>query len=471
VLQRFRRGKRREAGQVVVLVALLLPVLLGMAAMVVDLGNVFVERRTLQKAADAAALAAAMDPSHTPAVAPSYTAANGGPSALQPCPPSGEPAGGSGGCYTWPYKGRTDKVEIVIVETVPTLFAKILGVSRFKVKARAVALRTEQTSTTPGETITNPDVTIPASVSTITTSTPGALPCGLCLLASSGITMNGSPSEVRVNGADIVTNGGIGVSGHPKISAQHIIVHGGVASGGTYSPTPTQSTSLLPDPLAYLPTPTFNDHAVPADAPASGTLTPGTYKDVNANGRTLSPGLYIITGTLQGAFTGTGVLFYFPSCASHPQAFPASRCSSSTPGGYWNSDAKWTLSPPSAGNCAAAGTCVYLGLSVFYDRDYVVTFPLQGNTGSSLSGTIYGAKMTLDFGGGPSLTTTSAIIAASYHGGGNPLLTVNYDQGTNVQPPQPGLTTTTTPASTEQGSTVVTPPTTTTVATGSNLDE
>ena len=124
------------------------------------------------------------------------------------------------------------------------------------------------------------------------------------------------------------------------------------------------------------------------------------------------------------------------------------------------------------------GTTLYncptiLGIPLFDTNyvDYVVTFPLQGNTGSSLSGTIYGAKMTLDFGGGPSLTTTSAIIAASYNGGGNPLLTVNYDQGTNVQPPQPGLSTTTTPASTEQGSTVITPPTTTTVATGSNLDE
>ena len=326
----------------IVLFALMLPVLVGLTAMVVDLGNVFVERRTLQKAADAAALAASQDPANVPMLARRYSAANGGPSVLLPCPPSGQPLGDAGGCYTTPYNGNPDKVAVVITESVPTLFAKIVGVSRFKIKVRAVALKNVRTATTPGTTTTNPDVTIPASVATSTTSTPGALPCGLCLLGSTGISMNGSPSEVRVNGADVITNGGISTSGHPKVSGQHIIVHGSVSSGGVYDPTPTQSVTLLPDPLAYLPAPAFNDHVVPPDAPASGTLTPGTYKNVNAGGRTLSPGLYVITGTLSGDFTGVGVLLYFPSCASHPQAFPASRCSSSTPGGYWSSDAHWT---------------------------------------------------------------------------------------------------------------------------------
>ena len=133
----------------IVLFALMLPVLLGLAAMVVDLGNVFVERRSLQKAADAAALAASQDPAHAPTLAPSYSAANGGPSALQPCPPSGEPLGDAGGCYTSPYHGNPDKVEIVITESVPTLFAKIVGVSRFKIKVRAVALKNVRTATTP----------------------------------------------------------------------------------------------------------------------------------------------------------------------------------------------------------------------------------------------------------------------------------------------------------------------------------
>ena len=108
------------------------------------------ERRTLQKAADAAALAASQDPANVPMLARRYSAANGGPSVLLPCPPSGQPLGDAGGCYTSPYDGNPDKVEIVITESVPTLFAKIVGVSRFKIKVRAVALKNVRTATTPG---------------------------------------------------------------------------------------------------------------------------------------------------------------------------------------------------------------------------------------------------------------------------------------------------------------------------------
>ena len=52
----FKRGER---GQAIIIVALLLPVLLGMAGMAVDIGSYASERRTLQNAADSIALAAA----------------------------------------------------------------------------------------------------------------------------------------------------------------------------------------------------------------------------------------------------------------------------------------------------------------------------------------------------------------------------------------------------------------------------
>jgi hypothetical protein len=55
-----RRGhEREEAGQSIVLVALWLTVLMGFAAIAVDVGRFYAERRYLQNAADAAALAAA----------------------------------------------------------------------------------------------------------------------------------------------------------------------------------------------------------------------------------------------------------------------------------------------------------------------------------------------------------------------------------------------------------------------------
>jgi Flp pilus assembly protein TadG len=57
----MRRLKDDQSGTILILSALLLVVLLGMAAFVVDLGGVMVERRNLQNGADAAALAIALE--------------------------------------------------------------------------------------------------------------------------------------------------------------------------------------------------------------------------------------------------------------------------------------------------------------------------------------------------------------------------------------------------------------------------
>ena len=53
--------RRRERGQVLMMAALLLPVLLGMAGMAVDVGSYASDRRQLQNAADSIALAAAQE--------------------------------------------------------------------------------------------------------------------------------------------------------------------------------------------------------------------------------------------------------------------------------------------------------------------------------------------------------------------------------------------------------------------------
>ena len=65
-ISRFTRSTfvgrdQSESGQVLVLFVLLIPVLLGMAALALDLGSYSAERRTLQNAADAISLAAAQE--------------------------------------------------------------------------------------------------------------------------------------------------------------------------------------------------------------------------------------------------------------------------------------------------------------------------------------------------------------------------------------------------------------------------
>src|SRR5437764_3732263 len=76
----YPRSRGSERGQVIMLDALVLPLLRGMAALAVDIGGYSAHRRNLQNAADAIALAAARDlPNSTDAqtTANVYAAKNG----------------------------------------------------------------------------------------------------------------------------------------------------------------------------------------------------------------------------------------------------------------------------------------------------------------------------------------------------------------------------------------------------------
>lgn len=120
----------REGGQVVLITALLVPVMLGMAGMAVDIGSYASERRSLQNAADSIALAAAQElPDEAAAVA------------------AGE---------TWAAKNSIDLTNLTITVTGGSVepkvtasindehefaFIRILGVSDGDVSARAAATK------------------------------------------------------------------------------------------------------------------------------------------------------------------------------------------------------------------------------------------------------------------------------------------------------------------------------------------
>jgi len=152
---------RMEAGQVVVLFVLTLPVLLGMAAIVIDIGNLFIAKRTMQQAADAAALAAVQrlpdGPCNhycragQPAVPGVATLAgtysgrnlNGDSAALPSC--SGSV---TSNCYelldatgTCDIGESCTRVRVRLSKSVPTLFGGLIGKPSYLVGARASAAR------------------------------------------------------------------------------------------------------------------------------------------------------------------------------------------------------------------------------------------------------------------------------------------------------------------------------------------
>lgn len=75
-MKKLKKLFRDEEGQVLVMFALLMTVLMGFAALVIDVGMGYVKRGELQNAADAAALAAASVNSNYTAVATSYAESN-----------------------------------------------------------------------------------------------------------------------------------------------------------------------------------------------------------------------------------------------------------------------------------------------------------------------------------------------------------------------------------------------------------
>ena len=128
-----RKIRREEAGQTLVLFVLALAVLLGFTAMSIDVGLILHERRQLQNAADAAALAGVQElPDSSPAavaMAQQYAAANG----VDLTDPD----------YTFqattPYDGDPGKIEVKVSRQVGFLFGRALGLDFATVPARAVA--------------------------------------------------------------------------------------------------------------------------------------------------------------------------------------------------------------------------------------------------------------------------------------------------------------------------------------------
>jgi hypothetical protein len=123
-------NSRRESGQATVLTVLFLAALLGMAALVLDVGSWFREKRRLQATADAAALAGAQalpgNPGNATSLALQYAGANGGGVS------SGNVAVSSG-------LSADDTLTVQAKATSPGFFSKVFGIDFVDVGASAAA--------------------------------------------------------------------------------------------------------------------------------------------------------------------------------------------------------------------------------------------------------------------------------------------------------------------------------------------
>jgi hypothetical protein len=119
--------KKNERGQVLIFVALMMVGLIGFGALLTDGALMQVTRRELQAAADAAALAGAMELPNDPTdVVNNFVTGNGFPDAT---------------VTINPYEGDNMKIEVVLEQQQSFTFGRIFDPDGSTISARAVAMR------------------------------------------------------------------------------------------------------------------------------------------------------------------------------------------------------------------------------------------------------------------------------------------------------------------------------------------
>lgn len=306
-----------DAGQTMVMAALMLPVLMGSVGMAVDVGYAFDYRRQMQMAADSGALAGARAVRANPAISASDlvqvvaldTKQNGFTRGSKRITMTVCRPGVDTGCTTqYGYAPSNEAVKVTINQPKATFFSGVLGLKSMNIGVTAVAAGAPSALNTANIIVLDDQCTSSAF------QAAGGVP----------VTVNG---RVWVNSCDQY---GTKASGGTNVSASDGIYMGCNYSGtcggyqeqggSVFSPTPTSGGEQVADPLEDLPEPvpfgpTFNDPNINS---GSVTLQPGIYdKGITIHGGTVTfaPGIYFLDGkplSIKGGATvlGTGVMFY-----------------------------------------------------------------------------------------------------------------------------------------------------------------
>jgi hypothetical protein len=316
MVRRFIVAKAlEERGQGLVVAAFAMLAVLGFGALAIDAGVVLHERRELQGAADAAALAGAAElpssPSTAAQTAMDYVERNG----IDPDDPDTTVQ------VTTPYDDDASKIEVTISGEVGFFFGPVLGIDGAHVDARAVA---ESSGSGSG------DYAILVLNETECSAFKQSGSANLTI-EDGGIMVNSDCSQAfkKTGSGDITAD------------VIHHFHEGGyqISGSGDVTPDPSPVTERVEDPLADWVPPEPGDPAPGSEGTAddpqlthlmgSGdrTVYPGTYygglKISGSGDTTFEPGIYIMAGgglelSGSGDYTGDGVMIYNTNDPDHP---------------------------------------------------------------------------------------------------------------------------------------------------------
>lgn len=134
------RQRDNEKGQVFVFLAVTLVVLLGAAALVIDVGRAYLAKRHLQSSADAAATAGALelpDLVEAQTYALNYSGRDGAKNDNNKLPSVTTTVQTK--CLSYAPCNPVNTVVVQQTTVVPTIFAKVLGIDRITIRAKATA--------------------------------------------------------------------------------------------------------------------------------------------------------------------------------------------------------------------------------------------------------------------------------------------------------------------------------------------
>ncbi len=441
---RVMKFRSDENGQVLVLTAFCMLALLGFLALAVDVGMLYREKRIVQTAADAGALAAAAQIGTYPdGSTPAQTAAT----------QNGLTLGSGAGEATvvaivLPGTSTTGYIQVVVTEHTPTFFMSVQGskYSTIDVSAAAEAsyglsgsnecmLGLSQTGAavpyasgveTDGSTSMIWNTTVMSDVATEGNSRINAPGCG--------VQACGPSTEVSGNGE---TAAGLYAWGSGSINAESTSApsYGTDNSGSTISATPVikgcsgdpmaSSMPSAPSPGSCIDPSWMSNHAAGGQAE---TISQGTYCNFNTENvstLTMNPGLYIIKTTFSTnsgtKIVGNGVTIYLVQGVIANANNYTYVAGGATPYGVGNGTTM-NISAPSSG--PYAGIAIWDGNSSSSSPD---TFTFGGGASSTFSGAIYAPNTNLLLGNGSGTSTLSSnVIANTIMIVGGSTITNNY---------------------------------------------
>lgn len=425
---------KEESGQALLITALFTGIVfLGVAALAIDVGMLYRERRIVQTAADAGALAAAVGESKGTNITTSADAAatQNGLNIVSATPTAGQAtvtavdgiAGKTGTAY----------VQVTVTNYTPTFFMGAFNAHFKLVSVSASAQASYLTSSNGCVTGLSPTGSVVPYASGAETNGSTSMTWGTTVM--SDVATEGNSKIIALNCGVVACGPASEASGNGKTAAaiyawdsgsisalsNSAPSYGTDNSGSTISAAPTIKT-CSGDPLASSmpaqPTPgSCIDPSWMSSHNAGGsaeTISPGTYCNFNSENvstLTMNPGVYIVTNTFStnsgSTIKGSGVTIVLANGAIANSGNYTYVAGGATPYGVGNGTTM-DISAPTSGT--------YANIAIWDENSSASTpdtFTFGGGASSTFTGAIYAPNTNLVLGNGSGTSAISSNIVAN----------------------------------------------------------